>query len=102
MYEQQNGQSNGTSTGTVVFALMCGAVAGATVALLFAPKPGAELRRQISETTDRMRRRMATTMTRAAGAVDDVVDRGAQAVERFEQFTGSSTRPDGGAGTSHG
>jgi gas vesicle protein len=71
------------------------------VALLFAPKPGADLRRQIGETSDRMRRRMAATMTRAAGAVDNVVDRGAEAVQRFEQFTGSGTKPDGGVGTSH-
>ena len=39
----------GTSSGTVLMAFALGALAGAAVALLYAPGPGEETRRKISE-----------------------------------------------------
>lgn len=72
MSDETSDQRNGTSAGTVAIALLCGAAIGATVALLFAPKTGAELRRDLSETTDRLRRRVTTAVNGAVHTIDSV------------------------------
>jgi gas vesicle protein len=105
MNGEYNNEKNGSSIGTFAMGLICGAALGAAAGLLLAPKPGVELRRQLAQTTERMRRRAASTVSQAADVVDDVVDRGTQAIQRgreaFDQIRGSGTRPDGGVGTSH-
>ncbi len=47
-----------TSTGTVLIAFAVGALAGAAVALLYAPAPGEETRRKIAEKAREGRERM--------------------------------------------
>jgi gas vesicle protein len=66
------------TTGTSGFAigLLVGAVAGAAVALLFAPKPGAELRGNIGESVTSLRdaaaRRLRDIANRAGTGIDDL------------------------------
>jgi gas vesicle protein len=55
--------NNGGSAGTVFVAFMLGAVAGAAVALLYAPATGEDTRRRLAETAREGRER-AETMAR--------------------------------------
>ena len=65
-----------SSVGTVLAAFAVGAIAGAAVALLFAPASGAETRRKLAERAREGRDR-----------VDDLVDRGREAFERARKET---------------
>jgi gas vesicle protein len=65
-----------------VVGLVCGAAIGTAIGLLFAPKPGDELRGQIASSAGRVRRRANDTYTRAAAAVSDLADRGRDAVRQ--------------------
>jgi gas vesicle protein len=56
--------------------LLCGAAAGIAVGLLFAPKAGAELRGQVAETADRLRRKAGRKLDDVSGSVNDLVDKG--------------------------
>ena len=100
-YEEANGGGSGSS---FVLGAICGAAAGAALALLFAPKSGDELRRQIAGSADNWRRkasdayrdgseRMASAVDRGnnmvrdamksgKSVVDEVVDQGREAIER--------------------
>ncbi len=60
--------------------LLCGTAVGAAIALLLAPKSGAELRQQLAESAERLRRQADETYQRAAGAMDEVVKQGRHAV----------------------
>ncbi|HYV22400.1 MAG TPA: YtxH domain-containing protein [Candidatus Bathyarchaeia archaeon] len=49
------GHSDGTIFGTLALGLVLGAIVGAAIALLFAPFPGDEARRRLSESVDKVR-----------------------------------------------
>ena len=49
------GHSDGAIFGTLALGLVLGAVVGAAIALLFAPFPGDEARRRLSESVDKVR-----------------------------------------------
>ena len=68
--------------GDFMMGLLCGAAIGAAVGLLFAPRPGAELRTQLSGSAERLGRQAADTYARASDAVNDFVDRGREAARR--------------------
>lgn len=82
-----------SSSGSVFMAFVIGAVAGAAVALLYAPASGEETRRKLSDKARESRDR-ADQMGRegrefvgrqrenVTSAVDDVVERGREAFER--------------------
>jgi gas vesicle protein len=83
---------NGNS-GSVFMAFVIGAVAGAAVALLYAPAAGEETRRKLSEKARESRERaeqlrregrdFVNRQRETAGAVvEDVVDRGREAFDR--------------------
>jgi gas vesicle protein len=61
--------------------LLCGAAVGAALALLYAPKPGAETRRQMSESARRLKRRASVAYDDASHAVSDVMARSRRALE---------------------
>src|SRR5262249_28848187 len=56
------------------FGLLCGAAIGAAIALLAAPKSGAEMRRDVGKSVDRMKRQASAKMS-------DVADRGRRAFQ---------------------
>jgi len=49
------GHSDGAILGTLALGLVLGAIVGAAIALLFAPFPGDEARRRLSESVDKVR-----------------------------------------------
>ena len=61
--------------------ILCGAVLGAAVALLYAPKSGAETRRQMSSSAQRFKRRAAAAYEDASHAVGDVMAKSRRAIE---------------------
>lgn len=65
MYETEQASNGGRG---FAFGLLIGALAGAGVALLFAPKPGAQLRGELGET-------MGAWKDKAAKTARDVADR---------------------------
>lgn len=77
---------NGSGPGFAV-GLLCGAALGATVALLFAPKEGSALRRDVVNASDRLKRRAARLYDGAAEAVDDLSARGTQAIDELASRT---------------
>jgi gas vesicle protein len=72
-----------------VMGLLCGAALGAALGLLFAPKRGSELRTQLYDSTERLRRRASEVAneaySQASGTVDDLVDKGRSAIRRGRQ-----------------
>jgi gas vesicle protein len=71
---------SGTMRGFAI-GLMVGAAAGATVALLYAPKSGARLRRDIGAQVDHAKRRAADLYDDAKETVGDLAARGRKLVE---------------------
>jgi gas vesicle protein len=61
--------------------LLCGAAVGAALALLYAPKPGAETRRQVSDSARRLKRQASVAYDDASHAVSDVMARSRRALE---------------------
>jgi len=61
---------------------LCGATLGAVFGLMFAPRAGAELRRQIADSTVQFRRQAVDTYGQATKAVTDFASRGRAAVRR--------------------
>jgi gas vesicle protein len=79
-YGDAAAQSNG-----FVMGLLCGAALGAAIGLLFAPKPGSELRNQLADTTERFRRKAGEAYNQASDTVEDLVEKGRTAVRRGRQ-----------------
>ncbi|MCC7008426.1 MAG: YtxH domain-containing protein [Acidobacteria bacterium] len=65
--------------------MLWGAAVGAAVGLLFAPRAGSELRGQLSQQADRLRRRASDGYSKASDAVNDLVERGRDAVDQGRQ-----------------
>jgi gas vesicle protein len=75
-----------SSTGSIVVAFALGALAGAAVALLFAPMPGDETRRRVAETARQARERAEAAAKRGGEIyrtqrqnLNDAIDRGVEA-----------------------
>jgi gas vesicle protein len=86
-----------TPGATFAMGLICGALAGATLALLFAPKPGSDMRHQVADSAARMKRRASDAYDGAAHAVNRVAERGRRAYEAgrdaFQQTRAATSRP---------
>ena len=67
--------------GGFVTGLLCGAAIGAAVGLLLAPRSGAELRRTLADSAERLREKGRETYGAASEAVGRVVDQGFRAAE---------------------
>ena len=81
--DYQNGQ-NGRGSDFVV-GLLCGTAVGTAVGLLLATKTGAELRGDLAESAERIRRRVGETYDRASEVVGQAVDKGRDAVRQGRQ-----------------
>lgn len=91
--------------GSFTAGLLAGALLGAGVALLFAPRPGAELRKKVSESAGDWRHRAEDLTHRAvdtyhasAEKMSRAVERGKDAYEKARHFTrrGSDEPSDAG------
>jgi gas vesicle protein len=61
--------------------LVCGAALGAAFGLLYAPKPGDEMRRDLRNRADRFSRKARSMYDRATDAVGDFAERGADVLD---------------------
>jgi hypothetical protein len=68
--------------GSFLMGLLAGTVLGAGLGMLFAPKPGSELRSQLSEQSGRLRSTANDAYSQASQKVSQMVDRGREAYER--------------------
>lgn len=64
--------NNGSQTGSVLLAFAVGALAGAAVALLYAPAAGEETRRKLAQKTREGRENLATAVERGREVYEQV------------------------------
>lgn len=89
--------SDTSSVGTAVTFLMIGIGAGALVALLFAPKSGKQLRRDIRRKLDDARGTLQDWSEEAQDRVQGVVDRSAEWAEELREAAREKAAPIGRA-----
>lgn len=75
-YEREEGG------GSFLMGLLAGTVLGAGLGMLFAPKPGSELRSQLGESAGKLRSTAGDTYQQASDKVSQMVDRGRDAYDR--------------------
>jgi hypothetical protein len=95
--------------GSFLMGLLAGTVLGAGLGMLFAPKAGSEVRRQLSEQANRLRSTATETysqasekISQASDKVSQMVDRGREAYDRARGASGGATSgsmPSTGTGT---
>jgi hypothetical protein len=76
-------------SGSFLMGLLAGTVLGAGLGMLFAPRPGSELRNQLSEQATRLRSSANETYHQASEKVSQMVDRGRDAYDRARSTAGS-------------
>jgi len=81
MRGEYSGYTSDTSggAGSFLLGMACGAAVGAAVALLMAPKSGAELRSDLAEQADGLKRAASDTYDQAVGQVGRIVEKGRRA-----------------------
>ena len=67
--------------GSFLMGLLAGTVLGAGLGMLFAPRPGSELRNQLTEHAGKLRHTAGDAYSQASGRVSQVVDRGREAYD---------------------
>jgi len=90
--------------GSFLMGLLAGTVLGAGLGMLFAPKPGSELRSQLGEQAGKLKTTAADSYNQASEKVSQIVDRGREAYERARStagggMTGGATGTTGSTGT---
>jgi gas vesicle protein len=68
---------NSSSAGTVLLAFALGAIAGAAVALLYAPAPGEDTRRKLADKAREGRRHISSAVERGREAFEQMRSRSA-------------------------
>jgi gas vesicle protein len=81
-FDRSNGGGNEFMIG-----LLCGTAVGAAIGLLLAPKSGAELRTQLADSADRLRKKAGETYDQASGTISQMVDKGRGAANEFNKGT---------------
>jgi gas vesicle protein len=83
---------DGNASGTVLLAFAIGALAGAAVALLYAPATGEETRRRLAQRAQAARDRAEALardgkqfVERHRETIDEVIDRGREAFDRVKE-----------------
>lgn len=80
-------------SGSFLMGLLAGTVLGAGLGMLFAPRPGSELRSQLSESAGRLRSTANETYHQASEKVTQMMDRGREAYDRARSsMTGGSEK----------
>lgn len=101
-------ESTSTGIGTFAVGLLAGVAIGAAIALLYAPKPGAEMRQSLADQTEWLRRRAGEQAGRvreqashlysgASETLNTVVERGREAINSGKQAFQKSRPHDGPA-----
>jgi hypothetical protein len=75
-------------SGSFLMGLLAGTVLGAGLGMLFAPRPGSELRNQLTEQAGRLRSTANDTYNQATEKVSQIVDRGREAYDRARSGMG--------------
>jgi hypothetical protein len=68
--------------GSFLMGLLAGTVLGAGLGMLFAPRPGSELRRQVGEQAGKLRSTAGGAYSTASERVTQMVDKGREAYDR--------------------
>lgn len=76
--------------GSFLMGLLAGTVLGAGLGMLFAPKPGSEVRAKLSEQAGKLRTTAADGYQQATGKVTQIVDRGREAYDRARASAGAA------------
>lgn len=87
-------QSRSKSSSGFWLGLTCGAAAGAASAMLFAPKPGADLRRDVTDGASRLRHTAEQKYSQAGDVVAAWVNRSRRAVTEGKRAF-MSAKPNG-------
>jgi hypothetical protein len=95
-YEREDGG------GSFLMGLLAGTVLGAGLGMLFAPKPGSELRTRLTEQAGKLRTTAADGYQQASGKVTQIVDRGREAYDRARSTTGGMSGGDSATGSMPG
>ena len=85
-------------SGSFLMGLLAGTVLGAGLGMLFAPKPGSELRGQLGEQATRLRSSANDAYGAASEKVSQMVDRGREAYDRARSGVGSGSMGNMGGG----
>jgi gas vesicle protein len=93
-YEREEGG------GSFLMGLLAGTVLGAGLGMLFAPKPGSELRSQLGDTAGKLRSSATGTYQQASEKVSQMVDRGRDAYDRARSSVSNMASSTGTTGTS--
>lgn len=93
--------------GSFLMGLLAGTVLGAGLGMLFAPRAGSELRRQVGEQAGRLRSTATDAYSNASERVTHMVDRGREAYDRARQpgapgSMGTDTGTMGNTGSTSG
>jgi gas vesicle protein len=84
--------------GSFLMGLLAGTVLGAGLGMLFAPRPGSELRNQLTEQAGRLRSTAGDAYSQASTKVTQAVDRGRDAYDRA-RHSGSTSSGMGESGS---
>ena len=79
------GREDGTTAGAVFVAFLCGAVAGAAVALLWAPTPGSETRKILGEKAREGRERGRDFLNKQRDQINAAVEKGRDAYRQARE-----------------
>jgi gas vesicle protein len=93
MNQEWETSDGGRQIGVFATGLAVGALVGAAVALLFAPKSGVELRSQVSDSAKRFKRRAGEAYNGATEAASEAIARGRRAFEAGREAY-RTARPD--------
>jgi len=88
--------------GSFLMGLLAGTVLGAGLGMLFAPKPGSELRTRLTEQAGKLRSTAADGYQQASGKVTQIVDRGREAYDRARSTTGGLSGGESATGSMPG
>jgi gas vesicle protein len=80
--------------------VMHGLIIGGAVALLYAPKPGKQMREDLSEQLDKVRGQMQPVLDQAQGVVDSARPQVERGIAKAQQQAQRITRRGNGAGDS--
>ena len=85
--------------GSFLMGLLAGTVLGAGLGMLFAPRPGSELRKQVGEQAGKIRSTAGGAYSTASERVTQMVDKGKEAYDRARTGEGSMGGQFGTTGT---